>query len=78
MRFFGVRLVRGFSSATLRGFERDKYYRGSAVLTVRFSSLLDAGNDNDDGCLREVTRRMVPDPTTVNIDGGGGCTFVRQ
>ena len=22
---------------------------------VRFSSLLDAGNDNDDGCLREVT-----------------------
>ena len=39
---------------------------------VRFSSLLDAGNDNDDGCLREVTGRTVPDPATINIDGGMG------
>ena len=38
---------------------------------VCFSSLLDAGNDNYDGCLREVMRILVPDPATVNIDGEG-------
>ena len=42
---------------------------------VRFSPLLDAGNGNDNGSLRELTQRMVPDLATINIDGGMGVHF---
>ena len=33
MRIFSARRVWGFSSETLRGFELEKYYRRSAILT---------------------------------------------
>ena len=33
MRTFGARVVWGFSSKTLHGFELENHYRGSAVLT---------------------------------------------